>query len=167
MSMKVLADVVEALFGAAKLDGSMSQALACMCVFLPEIDWRSFKDRRATVFDQAPADIVLPPLLEPLEELIGCSFKKKVLLVKAMTHASCNSRIASLERLEFLGDAVLDSLIVNAIYNQQVELSHIEMHHLRTAVVNADFLAFICMEWTIEQKTGNVVKTSGLTSFKL
>jgi dsRNA-specific ribonuclease len=158
MSTKVLADVVEALFGAAKLDGGMTKALACMRIFLPEIDWQSLDDRRAAVFDRAPADILLPPLLEPLEELIGYSFKKKVLLVEAMTHASCNSGTASLERLEFLGDAVLDSLIVNAIYNQQVELSHIEMHHLRTAFVNADFLAFMCMEWTIEQTTGNVVE---------
>lgn len=166
ISTKVLADVVEALFGAAKLDGGMPKALACMRIFLPEIDWQSLEDRRATVFDQAPADIVLPPLLEPLEELIGYSFKKKVLLVEAMTHASCNSGTASLERLEFLGDAVLDSLIVNVIYSQEVELSHVEMHHLRTAFVNADFLAFMCMEWTIEQKTGNVVEDEQTHSFR-
>jgi dsRNA-specific ribonuclease len=83
-----------------------------------------------------------------------------------MTHASCNNGTASLERLEFLSDAVLDSLIVNAIYNKQVELSHIEMHHLRTAFVNADFLAFMCMEWTIEQKTGNVVEDERTHVFK-
>lgn len=158
MSTKILADVIEALFGAAKLDGGMPKALACMRTFLPEIDWQSLEDRRAVVFERAPADFNLPPLLEPLESLIGYSFEKKVLLVEAMTHASCNSGTASLERLEFLGDAVLDSLIVNAIYNQEVELSHIEMHRLRTAFVNADFLAFLCMQWTIEQETGNVIK---------
>jgi dsRNA-specific ribonuclease len=158
MSTKVLADVVEALFGAAKLDGGMPKALACMRVFLPEIDWQSLEDRRKIVFERAPADLNLPPLFEPLESLIGYSFAKKVLLVEAMTHASCNSGTASLERLEFLGDAVLDSLIVNLIYNQEVELSHIEMHHLRTAFVNADFLAFMCMEWTIKQETGNVTE---------
>jgi dsRNA-specific ribonuclease len=166
MSTKVLADVVEALFGAAKLDGGMSKALACMRVFLPELDWQSLEDRRATVFDRAPADIFLPQLLEPLESLIGYSFMKKVLLVEAMTHASYNSGTASLERLEFLGDAVLDSLIVNAIYNQQVELSHIEMHHLRTALVNADFLAFLCMEWTVDQETGNVVEDKQTHNFQ-
>lgn len=132
--------------------------MACMRVFLPEIDWQSLEDRRAAIFDRTPADISLPPLLESLEELIVYSFEKKVLLVEAMTHASCNNGTASLERLEFLSDAVLDSLFVNAIYNQQVELSHIEMHHLRTAFVNADFLAFMCMEWTMVQETGNVVE---------
>jgi dsRNA-specific ribonuclease len=166
MSTKVLADVVEALIGAAKLDGGMPKALACLRVFLPEIDWQSLEHRRATVFDQAPADIVLPPLIEPLEELIGYSFNKKVLLVEAITHASCNSGTASLERLEFLGDAVLDSLIVNAVCNQEVELSHIEMHHLRTAFVNADFLAFMCMEWTIEQETGNVIEDERTHNFQ-
>ncbi len=166
MSTKVLADVVEALFGAAKLDGGMPKALACMTVFLPEIDWQPLEDRRATVFDRAPVDVVLPPLLKPLEGLIGYSFKKKVLLVEAMTHGSCNSGTASLERLEFLGDAVLDSLIVNVVYNQQVELSHIEMHHLRTAFVNADFLAFMCMEWTVDQETGSVVEDEQTHNFQ-
>jgi dsRNA-specific ribonuclease len=165
MSTKVLADVVEALFGAAKLDGGMSKTLACMRVFLPEIDWQPLEDRRATVFDRAPADILLPPLLEPLEDLIGYTFEKKVLLVEAMTHASYGSGTASLERLEFLGDAVLDSLIVDAIYNQNVELSHVEMHHLRTAFVNADFLAFLCMEWTVDQETNFVVEDEQTHSF--
>ena len=167
ISTKVLADVVEALFGAARIDGGWPKALACMRVFLPEINWQSLEDRRAAVFERALPDEVLPPLLEPLEKLIEYSFNKKALLVEAMTHASCNSGVASLERLEFLGDAVLDSIIVNAVSGRNFELSHVEMHHLRTAFVNADFLAFMCMEWAVEQEVGGVVEDKTTHSFHI
>jgi dsRNA-specific ribonuclease len=52
-STKVLADVVEAPFDAARVDGGVPEALACMRVFLPEINWQSFEDRRAAVFERA------------------------------------------------------------------------------------------------------------------
>jgi dsRNA-specific ribonuclease len=38
------------------------------------------------------------------------------------------------------------------MYGQETELSHIQMHHLRTSLVNADILAFICMEWKVERE---------------
>jgi dsRNA-specific ribonuclease len=57
-----------------------------------------------------------------------------------------------LERFEFLGDAILDYIIVTAMYGQEIELSHIQMHHLRTSLVNADIIAFMCIEWSIEQE---------------
>jgi dsRNA-specific ribonuclease len=82
-----------------------------------------------------------------------------------MMHASCNSGVGSLERLEFLGDAVLDSIMVKVISERDVGLSHIEMHHLRTAFVNADFLAFMFMEWAIEQEEGSVIEDKTTHSF--
>jgi dsRNA-specific ribonuclease len=181
ISSKVLADVVEALIGAAKMDGGITKVLACLKVFLPEIEWQSLDIKRALIFHQVPGetllpsylhkegskeyitrDIVetrkLPPTLEPLEELIGYHFQKKSLLLESMTHASCDSGAASLERLEFLGDSVLDHLVVNAIYSLEMELPPADMHLMRTALVNADFLAFICMEWSIGQLTGDVIE---------
>jgi dsRNA-specific ribonuclease len=44
----------------------------------------------------------------------------------------------------------LDNIIVTAMYPH--DLSHAQMHLLHTALVNADFLAYICMEWSIEQE---------------
>lgn len=95
-------------------------------------------------------DIELPVTLQPLETLIGYTFHNKGLLIEAMTHASCNSGSASLERLEFLGDAILDHLVVTALWDYN--LSHIKMHLMRTALVNADILAFLGMQWTISQE---------------
>ncbi|TAQ90330.1 hypothetical protein B7494_g1341 [Chlorociboria aeruginascens] len=155
LSSKVLADVVEALIGAAMTDGGIPKALACLRIFLPEMDWQGLESRQISLYRLA-LDYEFPAVVKPLEDLIGYEFKKKALLIEAVTHASYNTG-QSLERFEFLGDAILDYLVVMALHDQNVELSHIEMHHLRTALVNADFLAFICMEWSIEKETTDIV----------
>jgi dsRNA-specific ribonuclease len=80
--------------------------------------------------------------------------------MEAMIHASCSSGGGSLERLEFLGDGVLDRIITTVLYEQEPPLPHSRMHVIRTAVVNADFLAFMCMEWTNRQRATDVVETS-------
>jgi dsRNA-specific ribonuclease len=143
------------LIGAAMVDGGIPKALQCLQVFLPELEWMPLDAPRTSLFERAP-DVDLPATLQPLERLIGYTFKKKVFLVEAMTHASSKSGSQSLERLEFLGDAVLDYIIVTAMY-QKAELSHVDMHHLRTSLVNADYLAFICMEWSIDQEIIDLV----------
>lgn len=162
LSSKILADVVEALIGAAMVDGGIPRALKCLKVFLPELDWQPLDARQHLLFQRAP-DVELPPTLQLLEGLIGYTFKKKTLLVESMTHASSTSGSQSLERLEFLGDSILDNIIVTAMWKHPTKLSHFQMHLLRTALVNADFLAFRCMEWATEQeKTGLVeIKTIG------
>jgi dsRNA-specific ribonuclease len=166
LSSKVLADVVEALFHAAYVDGGVWKALKCMQLFLPEIQWQPLEARRAVLFERGISGVVLPAFLQPLEDLIGYSFQKKSFLIEAMTHASCQSGTASLERLEFLGDAVLDSIIVNELSKHEPELSHVELHRLRTAFVNADFLAFMCMEWSIEQEVGEVLDNEETHTFE-
>ena len=158
LSSKVLADVVEALIGAAMVDGGMPKALTCLQVFLPELAWQPLHARRDVLFQRAP-EVVLPPTLQLLESLIGYSFKKKSLLIESMTHASCTTGSQSLERLEFLGDSILDNIIVMAMYGQKPELSHFKMHLLRSTLVNADFLAFMGMEWATEQEKYDLVKT--------
>lgn len=140
-----------ALIGATMVDGGIPKALQCLQFFLPELYCMPFETRQADLFKRAP-DVDLPAPLQPLEGLIGYTFKKKAFLVEAMTHGSYKSGsqfCQSLERLEFLGDAVLDYIVDQAMY-QEAKLSHVDMHHLRTSLVNADYLAFICMEWSIE-----------------
>ncbi|RDW82110.1 p-loop containing nucleoside triphosphate hydrolase-27 [Coleophoma cylindrospora] len=162
LSTKILGDVVESLIGAAMVDGGITKALSCLQVFLPELTWHPLEARRASLFDSA-ADIPLPAILEPLEEMIGYRFQRKSLLIEALTHASYNVGSGSLERLEFLGDAILDNIVVEAMFRNKPELSHVQMHLLRTALVNADFLAFCCMEWSTAQTQTNIVETTDAT----
>ncbi|CZS99458.1 related to Dcl-2 dicer RNA helicase/RNAseIII CAF [Rhynchosporium agropyri] len=156
MSSKIPADVVESLIGASVLDGGIPKALTCLQTFLPRSDWtwQSLEVRRITLLERTPA-VELPATLQPLETLIGHTFRNKGLLIEAMTHASCNSGSASYERFEFLGDAILDHLVVAALWTY--ELSHVRMHLMRTALVNADFLAFLGMEFSIEQEITDLV----------
>ncbi|UKZ52567.1 hypothetical protein TrVGV298_006345 [Trichoderma virens] len=140
ISTKTLADMVEALIGVSYVDGHLDKAVKCISLFLPETNWTSVENDRRNIFDKVPADEPLPPTLEPLEGLIGYSFQKKALLIEALTHASYAAETGkrSLERLEFIGDAVLDNIIVTKLFNVKPELPHFRMHTLKTGLVNED-----------------------------
>ncbi|PQE29607.1 RNAse3 domain-containing protein [Rutstroemia sp. NJR-2017a BBW] len=155
MSSKILADVVEALIGVSTLSGGLPLALQCLQLFLPEITWHPLSTRRLSLYNRAPSH---PPSLsihlQPVESLLAYHFHKPALLIEALTHSSYTlaSTTQSLERLEFLGDAVLDHVIVQLMWSSVPELSHHQMHLIRTALVNADFLAFLCMELVYESE---------------
>ncbi|KAK4186084.1 dicer-like protein 2 [Podospora australis] len=157
MSTKTLADVVEALIGTAFISGGLPKALSCMSLFITGFEWQDIDVGRQTLYDQAPDDEVLPHTMRQLESLIGYTFTKKALLVEAMTHPSYNALEprASLDRLEFVGDAILDFLVVRALYEVHdangKPLENGALHLLRTALVNADILGFLAMEWAITQ----------------
>ncbi|KAI0885310.1 uncharacterized protein GGS22DRAFT_163408 [Annulohypoxylon maeteangense] len=163
MSTKTLADVVEALIGAAYIDGglSLTKALTCIRIFIPNVEWRSLDSARTALFNQTSLSTELVAPLVPLEELIGYSFKNKNLLVEAATHSSfgfVNSTGSSMERLEFLGDAILDYVVTSAIWDYERDMDQREMHLFRTASVNADLLGFLGMEWTISQETTEIAE---------
>ncbi|KAG5946219.1 hypothetical protein E4U59_004274 [Claviceps monticola] len=153
MSTKTLADVSEALIGASYLDGGIAKAQACITMFINEVPWRDLTANRLVFFDKARNEIAGSPELERLEELVGYRFQKKSLLLEAMTHPSClfNHDTRSYEHLEFLGDAILDFVIVRKLYSYRPPLPHYRMHILKTAMVNADFLAFLCLHHSQEQ----------------
>ena len=149
VSSKILADVVEALIGAATVEGGIPKSLNCMSILLPDVDWQDLSKRQASIYVRA-SEVAVPTILEPVERLVGYNFNKGSLLVEALTHASSiGSTIESLERLEFLGDAILDNIVVAEMWNYN--LSHYQMHTLRTAMVNADYLAWLCLESSIDK----------------
>ena len=80
--------------------------------------------------------------LEILERSIGYTFKNKKLLKKALTHTSfANERkIESNEKLEFMGDSILEFLSSKYIYNNYQNLKEGEMTKVRAEVVCEDSL---------------------------
>jgi dsRNA-specific ribonuclease len=152
MSSKTIADVVESLIGAGWKMGGYPISLSIIKVFLSEVDLPSLEVGRAQLFDVEPADMPLPADLHHLETLAGYSFKKKSLLVQSVSHGSYSTAAASYERLEFLGDTILEIIIVTELLAYEDELSHSLMHLYRTALVNGDYLSFIALEWSITQK---------------
>ncbi|KAI0601897.1 RNase3 domain-containing protein [Biscogniauxia sp. FL1348] len=154
MSSKTLADVIEALIGAAWLDGGMSKALLCVKRFIPQLEWQRPDVARDILLKQKETSPPLPPTLAPLEELIGYSFRNKGLLIEATTHASYDLSTSSgfcMERLEFIGDAILDNIITSELW-PHTRLTHYHMHLMRAATVNADLLGLLMMEWSVPQE---------------
>ncbi|MEK7227687.1 MAG: ribonuclease III [Patescibacteria group bacterium] len=80
------------------------------------------------------------------EKKAGLKFKNPVLLKQAFTHRSYinENRTSGLEhneRLEFLGDAVLELVITDYLYHKLKEFDEGELTALRSALVNADTLS--------------------------
>ena len=75
--------------------------------------------------------------LEKLEEAIGHTFRNKELLKIAMTHASYANEYncESNEKLEFLGDSILEYVSSDYIYQKYPKLKEGEMTKVRATVV--------------------------------
>ena len=80
-----------------------------------------------------------------LEKKLGLKFKNKDLLIQAFCHRSyLNEKpdfyLTNNERLEFLGDAVLELVVTENIYQNYPEKSEGELTNWRAALVNSKFL---------------------------
>ncbi len=89
-----------------------------------------------------------------LEERIGYKFKNPDLLVQALTHSSYvnENNLASThnERMEFLGDAVLELQISNTIYKKYPKAREGMLTNMRSNMVNEKNLANIAREIGLE-----------------
>jgi dsRNA-specific ribonuclease len=157
---RTLADTVEALIGAAYLDGQYENAFECTRIFLPEITAHSIGSSfRPTVLacdQEKSAHFAL------LEELIGYKFRNSALLAEAMTHPSYEQDLTtgSYGRLAFLGNAILSMVVVESLYGEEKSLSSNQMHLLRTATINNGFLAFTCLETYMEKGHFDIQESS-------
>src|SRR5437764_14362202 len=71
------------------------------------------------------------------EKIIVNSFKNPNLLKEALTHASiADNRLSSNERMEFLGDAVLDLIVCEALYKRFPEYLEGDLTKVKSAVVS-------------------------------
>lgn len=81
-----------------------------------------------------------------LEEKIGIEFKNKDLLTQAFTHRSyCNEHpdfpLSHNERLEFLGDAVLELVVTENLFRSYPDKPEGELTNWRAALVNSKILS--------------------------
>lgn len=84
--------------------------------------------------------------LSPLEASLGVTFQDYSLLSRALTHRSYlnenpQAALDDNERLEFLGDAVLDFVVGAYLYHRFPEMDEGELTSLRAALVRAKTLA--------------------------
>jgi ribonuclease-3 len=79
--------------------------------------------------------------LQRLQEAIGYRFRDPQLLTQALTHRSCGA--PHNERLEFLGDGLLNFVIGEAVFATRARANEGEMSRLRASLVRGDTLAVI------------------------
>ncbi len=84
--------------------------------------------------------------LEEFSARLGVAFRDPSLLSRALTHRSYlnenpGSVLEDNERLEFLGDAVIDFVVAGFLYHRFPEMDEGELTALRAALVRAETLA--------------------------
>jgi ribonuclease-3 len=75
--------------------------------------------------------------LQRCERRIGYEFRDKSLLISALTHASgAQHRLASNERLEFLGDAILGAIVCELLFVQYPDYLEGDLTKVKSVVVS-------------------------------
>lgn len=167
LSTKVLADVVEALIGAAYVEGSYDKAMKCINAFGLDVVLKPIKVRAASLFNKAgKAPPVRIAYLQGLQNLLRYKFKHQSLLLEAITHPSSELSSPSYQRLEFLGDAVLDMLVVDELFQNPKNLPPASMHLYKSSVVNGGILAFLSMTCSTDEEIPTVEESHGLFNVK-
>ncbi len=98
---------------------------------------------------------------------LGHEFRRPELLAQALTHRSFAA--THNERLEFIGDAVLNCAIAAALYDRYPQMNEGELSRLRANLVNRDTLAGLAREQALgaairlgegELKSGGAMRPS-------
>jgi ribonuclease III len=90
---------------------------------------------------------VNPEIQAMAEQVLGYNFKNPDLLKESLTHASsADNRLESNERMEFLGDAVLDLVVCEALYLRFPEYQEGDLTKIKSAVVSRKTCAEVSNE---------------------
>ncbi|KAF9991726.1 hypothetical protein BGZ65_000176, partial [Modicella reniformis] len=90
--------------------------------------------------------------LNRVERSIGYKFKEKRLLAEALTHAtSIKPQTSCYQRLEFLGDAVLDMLVARHWAQKYPISGPGKIHAIKAASINNQILGVMCIRLGLHQ----------------
>lgn len=94
--------------------------------------------------------------LSQFEEKFSLKFKNQDLLLQALTHRSYLNenpgfRLGHNERLEFLGDAVLELIVTEELYEKFPEKPEGELTSFRAALVNSKMLSEVAVDIGINE----------------
>ncbi len=83
--------------------------------------------------------------IEELQKCLGYQFKDKTLILEALTHKSCK-KARNNERLEFLGDAVLDLVVGEYLYHKFPNTDEGKLSKMRASLVNEEGFKKLSLE---------------------
>lgn len=91
------------------------------------------------------------PDIDALQKILGVTFNRPSLLEQALVHSSYINENPTYtsghnERLEFFGDAVLDFIVAEKLYQEFPDLSEGKMTKLRASLVRRDTLARVARD---------------------
>ncbi|RCV34474.1 hypothetical protein SETIT_7G162200v2 [Setaria italica] len=144
---KTIADVVESLLGAFIVESGFKAAFAFLNWMGINVDFKD--DALYRVLDASSANLSLMDYINisELEELIGYKFKHKGLLLQAFVHPSFNKHSGGCyQRMEFLGDAVLEYLMVSYLYSAYPDLKPGQITDLKSLAVNNTSFAYVAIK---------------------
>lgn len=141
---------MESVIGAAYLHGGFELGYECIKFFGLRIKrWEPLDVRISQMLDRVGKTDQLPLQVGHVEQILGYSFTHKLILVEALTHASHPQSLGfgtlSYERLEFLGDSVLDMIVTDYLYRAPEKYSPGHIFLRKSAMVNSHILAFLCL----------------------
>lgn len=116
--------------------------------------------------------------IEDFESMLGYPFDDRALLTKALTHKSFSNENRTLnlkdnERLEFLGDAVLDLVISELLFKLHEDVAEGELSKKRSHLVREETLSQVAVEIGLgdylllgkgEEQSGGRIKSSLLAN---
>lgn len=143
---KTVSDVVEALIGAFLVDSGFKAAIAFLRWIGIKVD---FDDSQVINICQASRTYAMlnPSMdLATLENLLGHQFLYKGLLLQAFVHPSHKNGGGCYQRLEFLGDAVLDYLITSYLFSVYPKMKPGHLTDLRSVLVNNRAFASVAVD---------------------
>ncbi|KAD5802937.1 hypothetical protein E3N88_14297 [Mikania micrantha] len=149
LSSKTLADVVEALIGVYYVEGGKKAANHFMKWVGIEVDFDPVTEVEAQIRPpgSVPDSIIRSIDFDSIEGSLNFKFRDKSLLVEAITHASRpSSGVSCYQRLEFVGDAVLDHLITKHLFFMYTDLPPGRLTDLRAAAVNNENFARVAVK---------------------
>lgn len=155
LSDKTLADIVEASLGAAYLSSGLEGGLHCAIAMQIPFDeiktwsdfWPAYLESRDKIPPRAEVKALRSLSVSRVQEIAGYVFNTPLLIVEALTHASLpNSTAPCYQRLEFLGDAILDFLVIRYLYDKYPSADPGLITDLKDSCVNNHVLGVICIE---------------------
>ncbi|KAJ1385905.1 Ribonuclease III domain [Sesbania bispinosa] len=149
---KTISDVVEALIGAFIVDSGFKAAIAFLKWLGIEVDFEASQVvnicRGSASYFPLSADVDIPSL----ERKLGHHFVHKGLLLQAFVHPSYGKHGGGCyQRLEFLGDAVLDYLITSYLYSAYPKLKPGQLTDLRSLSVNNKAFACVAVDRSFDK----------------
>lgn len=147
LSSKTLADVVEALIGVYYVEGGKHAANHFMKWIGIQVEFDQEEIDSAVKPANIPESILRSVNFDALEGSLNIKFNDRGLLVEAITHASRpSSGVSCYQRLEFVGDAVLDHLITRHLFFTYTNLPPGRLTDLRAAAVNNENFARVAVK---------------------